>query len=432
MNKTSFKKYLSLLLVLVFVFSLSTQGVWAQDSTESLQNRINENQKKIEKLREQQASQSEIVNALKEQDEAWQAKLDALNDEVDGYTSKIDAKTAEIDKLEKQIVSLEKEVKTINKEIDDQQVQIDETYTLLGERLRAMYIAGQTTEIEVLLTSTNFADFLNRTELLRRVAKHDTDLVSALKENIKLLNQKVEELDAKKVEIQKEKQTIDDEKYELTVARAELQEKVDEVQKSADEIESQRKANAKKLNDLIDMEEYYEKQNEQYAYQMDAIARSASQSTTTTPSASGDNFTNDSGFGVSSSGFICPLQYPGTYISANYGTYPSGRTGHTGTDLCVSGGTFGKNIRAAAGGTVILVKYLTYSYGYHVMIDHGNGYTTLYAHGSSILVSQGQKVNQGDVIMLVGSTGNSTGPHLHFEVRYNGERRNPMNFVNLP
>ena len=428
MIKTSFKKYLALLLVCIFIFSLLTQGAYAE-SAESLQDKIDANQKKIEQLREQQASQSEIVNALKEQDQAYQSKIDALNEEVDGYTSKIDAKNAEIEKLEGQILALEKEVKQINKDIENQQIQIDKTYSLLGERLRAMYIAGQTTEMEVLLTSSDFSDFLNRTELLRRVSEHDTNLVAELKESIELLNKKAEELDGKKVEIQKEKQVIDDEKYELTVARAELQEKVDEVQKSADAIESQRKENAKKLQDLVDMEEYYEKQNEQYANTIDALARQASQGS---GQASGDNFVNDSGFSVSSSGFICPLQYPGTYISANYGTYPSGRTGHTGTDLCVSGGTYGKNVRAIAGGTVIHVQYLTYSYGYHVMIDHGNGITSLYAHASSILVSEGQHVNQGDVIMLAGSTGNSTGAHVHLEIRINGDRVNPMNYVNLP
>lgn len=431
MTNTFFKKILSVLLVSIFVFSLLTQGASAQDTKESLQEKINQNQKKIEQLREQQASQSEIVSALKEQDEAYQTKLDALNEEVDGYTSKIDAKTSEIDKLEGQINSLEKEVKQINKDIETQQGEIDKTYDLLGERLRAMYIAGQTTEVEVLLTAKDFSEFLNRTELLRRVSKHDTDLVSELKVKIDELNKKAEELEEKKVQIQEEKQVLDDEKYELTVARAELQEKVDEVQKSADEIETQRKANAKKLQDLVDMEEYYEKQNEEYANTMDAIARGASQGSGTID-ASGDNYTNDSGFAVSSSGFICPLQYPGTYVSANYGTYPSGRTGHTGTDLCVSGGTYGKNVRAIAGGTVILVQYLTYSYGYHVMIDHGNGVTSLYAHASSILVSVGQQVNQGDIIMLAGSTGNSTGAHVHLEIRINGNRVNPMNYVNLP
>ncbi|MBO4338955.1 MAG: peptidoglycan DD-metalloendopeptidase family protein [Clostridia bacterium] len=429
MTKVYLKKFLALLLVCAFLFSLASQGVSAEDAADALRRKIEENQKKIEQLHDQQAAQSEIVDALKEQDNDYQRQLDALNAEVDGYSAKIDAKSAEIDKLEKDILSLEKEVDKINKDIENMNVEIEKTYDLLGERLRAMYMAGNTSEIEVLLTAGDFSEFLTRSELLRRVSKHDTDLVSGLKDEIKELDKKAEELEEKKVKIQEEKQKLDDEKYELTIARAEIQEKLDEVQKTADAIEAQRKANAKKLQDLVDMEEYYEKQNEEYANTIDALARQASQGSGT---ASGENFTNDSGFPVSGSGFICPLQYPGTYVSAGYGTYPSGRTGHTGTDYCVSGGTMGKNVRAIAGGTVILAKYQSNSYGNHIMIDHGNGITSLYAHASSLLVSVGQHVNQGDIIMLAGSTGNSTGAHVHLEIRINGNRVNPANYIVLP
>ncbi len=429
MTKNSLKKLLSLLLVFTFLFSLATQGARAYNSAEELQKKIEENQKRIEQLHDQQAAQSEIVDALKEQDNAYQSQLDALNDEVDGYTAQIDAKTAEIEKLEKDIADLEKEVKRINNDIDDKNKEVDKTYDLLGERLRAMYMAGNTSEVEVLLTADDFSDFLTRSELLRRVSQHDTELVAGLKQKIEELNKMAEELEEKKVKIQDEKKKVDDEKYELVIARAKIQEKLDEVQKTADAIESQRKANARKLQDLVNMEEYYEKQNEEYANTIDALARQASQGS---GDASGENFNNDSGFPVSSNGFICPLQYPGTYVSAGYGTYPSGRTGHTGTDYCVSGGTMGKNVRAIAGGTVILAKYQSNSYGNHIMIDHGNGITSLYAHASSLLVSQGQHVNQGDIIMLAGSTGNSTGAHVHLEIRINGNRVNPANYVNLP
>jgi murein DD-endopeptidase MepM/ murein hydrolase activator NlpD len=161
---------------------------------------------------------------------------------------------------------------------------------------------------------------------------------------------------------------------------------------------------------------------------IDEIARRAQQGS---GEASGDNFTNDQGFKVSSKGYICPLQYPGTYISAGYPRYPSGGA-HSGVDYCVSGGTMGKNVRAIAGGTVILVKSKTTSYGKHIMIDHGNGVTSLYAHGSALLVSEGQHVNQGDIIMLAGETGNATGPHVHLEIRINGTRVNPSNYVDLP
>lgn len=429
-TKNKIRKILSLVLVFSLLFLLSSQGATAQETEQSLRDKIAQNQKKIEELRKQQAAQSEIVDALKEQDETYQAQLDELNAQVDGFTEKINSKTAEIEEKEKKIKDLEDEIETINKDIDKQNELIEETYALLGERLRAMYMAGETTEIEVLLTAKDFSDFLNRTELLRRVSKHDTDLVTSLKEKIEELNTLAEELELKKSEISEEKKKLDDEKYELVMARADLQEKKDEVQKTADEIERQRKENAKKLNDLVDMEEYYAEQNEKYANTIDALSRQqGSQGSGET--GSGDNYTNDGGYDVSGSGFICPLQYSDVYVSAHYGTYPSGRTGHTGTDYCCRSGTYGKSVRAIAGGTVILVRYLTTSYGYHVMIDHGNGVTSLYAHASQILVSEGQTVNQGDVITLAGETGNASGAHLHLEIRINGNRVNPENYIPL-
>jgi len=101
------------------------------------------------------------------------------------------------------------------------------------------------------------------------------------------------------------------------------------------------------------------------------------------------------------------------------------RDGHSGMDLAVPTGTA---IRAALPGTVTAARY-HYSYGYYVMIDHGNGLATLYAHNSQLLVRAGQTVEAGDVVSLSGSTGRVTGPHLHFEVRLNGERTNPRSYL---
>jgi murein DD-endopeptidase MepM/ murein hydrolase activator NlpD len=101
---------------------------------------------------------------------------------------------------------------------------------------------------------------------------------------------------------------------------------------------------------------------------------------------------------------------------------------HTGIDIA-GRNVYGKPIIASNTGQVVKVAYYTTGYGYHVMIDHGDNNWTVYAHMSSIAVKQGEWVNQGQVIGYVGSTGNSTGPHLHFEIRINGERKNPLDYV---
>lgn len=112
-------------------------------------------------------------------------------------------------------------------------------------------------------------------------------------------------------------------------------------------------------------------------------------------------------------------------ISAGYPNYSDGSY-HGGIDFPVPTGT---NVFAADDGVVITVRRLDYSYGHYVIIDHGGGLTTLYAHNSDILVTEGQEVQKGDVIALSGSTGNSTGPHCHFEVRFGGNRVNPLNYI---
>jgi murein DD-endopeptidase MepM/ murein hydrolase activator NlpD len=102
------------------------------------------------------------------------------------------------------------------------------------------------------------------------------------------------------------------------------------------------------------------------------------------------------------------------------------RKGHSGLDM---GAPKGTPIRAALDGTVLFVRYKNTGYGYHLAIDHGGGFVTIYAHCSKILVTEGQTVKAGDIIAQVGSTGRSTGEHLHFEVRVNGEKQNPRNYL---
>lgn len=133
---------------------------------------------------------------------------------------------------------------------------------------------------------------------------------------------------------------------------------------------------------------------------------------------------NEEGSGVSSGSLMWPLPY--TRNITSYYEWRWGRM-HNGLDIA-AGGVYGKPIVAADGGTVRYVKLHNYGYGYHLEIDHGNGTRTLYAHCSKIYVRSGQKVSKGQIIAAVGSTGDSTGAHLHYEVYVNGSRRNPLNF----
>ncbi len=132
------------------------------------------------------------------------------------------------------------------------------------------------------------------------------------------------------------------------------------------------------------------------------------------------NTTASTGSGAYSGKFIWPVD--GGYVSCHINGYK----GHTGMDIAAAKGT---NIRASMAGRVITVKKLSYGYGYHIILDHGNGVQTVYAHCSKLLVELGDYVEQGDIIAKVGSTGNSTGPHCHFEIRINKKYMNPANYI---
>ncbi|MBQ9946194.1 MAG: M23 family metallopeptidase, partial [Clostridia bacterium] len=133
-------------------------------------------------------------------------------------------------------------------------------------------------------------------------------------------------------------------------------------------------------------------------------------------------------------GFIWPLQYSDAYISSYFGGRNDPITGkyktHYAVDTCCRSGTYGKNVSASASGTVITATRHS-MYGYYVVIDHGDGIATLYAHNSKLNVSAGQKVKQGQTIAYAGATGYVTGAHVHFEFRVNGQKVNPLNYVSL-
>ncbi|MBS1473980.1 MAG: peptidoglycan DD-metalloendopeptidase family protein [Massilimaliae sp.] len=150
------------------------------------------------------------------------------------------------------------------------------------------------------------------------------------------------------------------------------------------------------------------------------VDREIVQGTATPVSASGST-----GDGKINSGFIWPLS-GNAYVSSGYGSRSMGY--HGGVDICLRGGTYGASVRAVASGTVIYSGYMG-SYGKLVKIDHGNGLQTYYGHNSQLLVSVGDTVAQGETIAKAGATGRVTGPHVHLEVRVNGSRRNPMNYL---
>lgn len=407
-------KCISLIMSLVLVITSFSFGMTAQaDNTselnskrEKIQDEIDDAQSQLDKLSAEKSKTEEYLSTLR-------SKINLLQDKIDNLENDKSALQAEIDAIQNKINETKTEINNVQNEIDKKQAEFDESYEDYCQRLRAMYVSGSASTLEVLLTCSDMSAMLTRSQMIKSVSEQDSQTLDNLMK-------KMEEIESKKQELEIKINELNEDNANLESDKKILQDRIDEIDVSKSELDKE----AEKCNELMrelssqstEYMELIETDREKLQEVENEIRAAAARASSGGGSISGSY---GSGSGV--------LGYPtdSRSISAGYPYYSSGGY-HGGIDFPVSTGS---NVYAAASGTVILVKYLNYSYGYHVMIDHGDGLSTLYAHNSQILVSVGQQVSAGQVIALSGSTGNSTGPHCHFEVRVNGNQVNPFNYL---
>lgn len=392
---------------------------------------IDELEEKIEAANDKKEASEQNKEKLREQISLLQEQMNVYNDKIVQLNSQIAEKDALIAQYQREIDSLQVEIDAAEAKQAELEQQISVTYDLLSERLRAAYMAGETSTLEILLSAKDFETFLTRLELIKRISDHDTALVADLQADIDDLNTTKEKLDADRKAALEKQSIVQNERDSIATARAEKKTALNALASKQSVLE-QKVANLNRYIYQLDensaeyqseiariereKEEYDRKQSEGMENGNGSISNGGS-----------------SNYPVSSKGMIRPLQYPNVVISAGWYGYP----GHKGIDFTTAGATgntYGKEIRAAADGVVYSAEMHS-SWGYNVYINHGNGVYTRYAHCSKMLVSKGETVKQGQVIALVGNTGNvkpkptasnpHAGAHLHFEVWVNGTRVNP-------
>lgn len=413
-----FKRLLSLVLSVIFVFGIagSSFSAYAKSYTQSDLNRLRqanaEAQKKIDSLSKDKSNTDEYIAALDK-------KIQVLKDQIKALESQKSDLEKSISDIKTQMDETEAEMKRIQDEIAAKQAEYDKIFNEYCQRLRAMYVSGQASNLEVLLTSSDISSILTRSEMIKSVSRKDNQTLNEL-------TKKMQEIEKDKASLQKKKVELEDNKTKLESQKKELEQNISEVNSSKSELDSEMaKANEAMKNIDGQISEYRESMEDNSA-EMAAIAaeirkhQSSSSGSHSTGSMSGSTG-NGGSHGNGSLGYPTDSRT----ISAGFPTY-SGGGWHGGIDFPVSSGS---NVYAAASGTVIIAKNLNYSYGHYLVIDHGNGLSTLYAHNTTLYVGVGDHVNKGQVIAASGSTGNSTGPHCHFEVRINGNQVNPMNYL---
>lgn len=417
-------RLISVVLCIVMTLASVSFGVYAerdfQAEIDALESKIDANNAKKEDKQKSADELNEEIDTLQEQIDVYNAQISELNSQISGYDAVINQHEAEIAKLDESI-------NETGVQIDKLNAQIANTQEVLAERMRASYMAGETSILEILLDSSDFESFLTRLELLSAVAKRDNELISAYNSQIDESNKLVEQLNTQKQEQVDKQAAVEAERAKIVDSRA-------QIQSARNSISSQQAKLEKKVGSYNSILSNLDQSSAQYRAQMEKIKKEQAEYDAIKQGGmdSGSGSLNTGGgkseignYPVSSKGMIAPLQYSNVYVSQHYG-----HNGHKGVDICTrgTGSTMGKEIRATADGVVYSAEFHK-SWGNNVYINHGNGVYTRYAHCSKMIVSAGDQVKQGQVIAYVGNTGNSFGPHLHFEVWVNGTRTNPEEWI---
>lgn len=366
------------------------------ESIDSLQQQLQE----LEKQNEQYEKELEKTKSDIDDKEKYS---ETLLDKIGVLDEKIAVTNQSIEKLDEQIEDKQKE-------IDESNNQMDEQIKTLSNRLRIIYMAGNASDIEIILGAKDFSDFIDKVQLVRTITNYDKGLI----------NQVNETLD----EVTQQKAELEDSKAEVEEQRLLLQNDVDELNTLVEE-------NKKTLEELYETKEKTEKSMEEAVIDSEEVEAKIKQYYKELAQSSGGTASD---IKVSASGFTWPS--PGCYTLTSLWNEDRTTYNHGAIDIGTPTGT---QIVAAYKGTVID----TYNgcrhnygksaycgcgggYGNYVMIDHGNGKMTIYGHLTQGIVNVGDKVETGQTIGYAGSTGNSTGPHLHFECRLYGVKYNPM------
>lgn len=394
-----------------------------QDEYNQLEQQIAANKKKLNAIASDMENQQAYIDTLNAQVEATQKQADVLQERIGLLNS-------DISSLNRQIESLNTKITQTQAKADDQQKQIEETFELLKKRMRAMYMSGGGTQLEFLLEAGDFETFLTRTELLRGVAKHDTELANQLSEELEEFNKLIKSMEADKASLQTQQETLVARKKDVQASAQQLSAKEDEINENVQKTNSYIQQLDKNSSAYRSQMKKLQADRDEIDAKIAAYIREHASSSGNSGSSSnsgGSPSSVSSSQGTTSKYLLWPL--PGFHqITSYFGPRDlAGYTYHYGIDISGSG-VYGHDIVAAESGTVLLAQ-TDKSWGKFILIDHGNGMLTRYAHCSKLLVSQGDKVTRGQVIAKVGDTGNVTGPHLHFEVYEGDQRYNPLNYL---
>lgn len=430
-------------------FSLTSGYIGQLDAMASSNDSISDLEDKINQIKADNEWRQQQINNLGEDIEENEDAMNLVSEQIDGITDEIGncsqliaAKIGKIEEKDGEIANVEKMIGEKEDEIDKKRIEIaglqDENKRNLqkfAKLARTLYMNDSSGALPILNGSDDWYDYFTYTDVVKNISGQNVQFMKRLMESIKDQERLIEELNADIDKLELDKANLAQQRKELEAEKEALLEEQSELEDYAADrrnylygLAADNEALQNKVDGLyIDMAAGNEALDELNS-QLEELIRQAQQ-----------NNPDRVAYG---DGFRWPLDASFTWITTYYG-YDEWRGGnHGGIDVINNGGeTYGANIYAAQSGTVILVSNTCphdygknwscgcgNGFGNYIIVDHGGGLSTLYAHCSSINVYEGQEVTIGDVIGHVGTTGWSTGAHLHFEVRVDGYRTNPFNY----
>ena len=422
------------------IVTQKTITTFAEDTMEDYQNQINEYQKKQQEYDQKIADTENDIAKEEENQKAIESQIDTVQATIYEYSKMIADIKTNLDGVQAKIDELNVKIDETQATVDQKKAEIDSGISDFKARLRAMYIAGDSSYTSILLGSTDFYDALMKVELIKRVADHDDKLIDGLVKTKDEYEAAVEALEEQKTEVEKQKKELEEKKESYNAKKAEQQTQMDKLSDLVAQSKAHQEAlEAEKEAHEAQKEAYAAREQEAQEMWNKLYAEAEARRQAAENNQNNNYGRNDTDYSTGTSGnFIWPV--PGHYV-ITYGVGYRWGAYHAGIDIS-DNGIRGSQIIASDAGTVIVAEnYCTHDYGKngscgcgggygrYCIVDHGNGYMTLYGHMTNCVVSAGQTVKQGETLGYVGTTGFSTGNHLHFEVRLNGTAMNPENYV---
>ena len=388
------------------------------------------------------------LQELEEKNNEYQEILDKTQADIEEKEAYSEALVSKIEVLDDKIALTRESISDLNESISQKQADIDKAnediegqMDTLRNRIRTIYMAGNATELGIILGAEDFSDFIDKMELVKNLSNYDKNLIDEINVKLEAISEQKTELEADKTELEEQQTTLETDQAELNTLLEENDEILRNLYATSDDAQHALEHAALESEEIeSQIAAYYEELKKQQEEQKAASSNSSSNNSSNSSGSSGSSGgSSSSGSTVvvpSGSGYTWPV--PGFYYLSSWWDENRGTYNHGAIDIAGSG-IMGATTVAAEGGTVISSyngcshnwgKYGSCGcgggYGNYVMIDHGNGKMTVYAHLTNAVVSTGQYVSKGQVLGYVGSTGYSTGPHLHFECRYNGVKYDPL------